>query len=166
MSQNKKKKNDKFATVKTEKYIVFHIKDENYGIPVKNVQSIERIQTITRVPGVPDYIKGVINLRGIITPVIDVRRRFDIDSIDLTDDSRIIIVSIDGSEIGLIVDEANDVLDIPLDSIEPAPDTIGDLSDEQLDGVANLESKIVILLNIKHVLDAEEINDAIRALHH
>src|ERR1700730_15445994 len=100
--------------IRAEKQIiVFRLKDEEYGVDVKQVRSIERMQTITRVPKTPHFVKGVINSRGIVTPIIDLRERFGLEAGSLHDDARMIIVVVGEMEVGLIVDSANDVLDIP-----------------------------------------------------
>ena len=95
------------------KVIVFQLNEEEYAVSVTQVGSIERIQPITRVPQTADFVKGVINLRGVVTPVIDLRVRFDMEQKEFDELSRIIIVHMDDMEVGLIVDAANDVIDIP-----------------------------------------------------
>ena len=92
------------------KVIVFQIKDKEYAIPVERVSGIEKLLHITRVPKTVPFIKGVINLRGVITPIIDLRTRFGFEEVEYNDATRIIIIIIDDMEVGLIVDSANDVL--------------------------------------------------------
>src|SRR5690606_19870298 len=112
--------------VSTElKVIVFQLKDEECAIPVHQVQSIERMMHFTRVPKVPSYVKGVMNLRGVVTPIIDLRKRLGIEEMDYNDSTRIIIVNVNDMEVGLIVDAANDVIDIPEGAIEPTPEVVG-----------------------------------------
>ncbi|WP_174881319.1 chemotaxis protein CheW, partial [Metabacillus niabensis] len=89
------------------KVIVFQLQEEEYGIPVQQVQSIEKVEHITRVPRTAPYIKGVINLRGVVTPVIDLRKRFGLEEIENSESSRMIIVSKDDIDVGFIVDAAN-----------------------------------------------------------
>jgi purine-binding chemotaxis protein CheW len=139
------------------KAIVFQIKDEEYGVDVHQVRSIERLQEITRVPRTPVFVKGVINLRGVVTPVIDLRSRFDLEETKATDETRIIIVNANDLEVGMIVDSANDVIDVPSDSVEQAPKVVGGIDAEYLDGVAKLEKRLLILLNLEKVLNPEEI---------
>lgn len=141
------------------KVIVFQLKDEEYGIPVQQVQSIERLMHITRVPKVARFVKGVMNLRGVVTPIIDLRTRFGIEPIDYSESTRIIIVGVGEMEVGLIVDAANDVIDIPDGSIEPPPEVVGTVEVEYLNGVAKLEKRLLILLNLDKVLNSEEIKD-------
>ena len=94
------------------KLIVFQLSGKEYGIPVYLVHGIERVQHITRVPGTAPFVKGVINLRGVVTPIIDLRKRFEMEEAEYTDSTRVIIVSVEDIEVGLIVDAANDVIDI------------------------------------------------------
>ncbi|MGM8214490.1 chemotaxis protein CheW [Bacillaceae bacterium W0354] len=137
------------------KVIVFHLGDEEYGVPVSNVGGIERLQHITRVPNAPTFVKGVINLRGIVTPIIDLRERFDMEEVPYTESSRIIVVNINEKEVGMIVDGANDVVDIPTDQIEPPPEVVGSVEADYIRGVAKLDKRLFILLDLEHVLSKE-----------
>jgi purine-binding chemotaxis protein CheW len=139
------------------KVIVFRLKDEEYGVDVNQVRSIERMQKITRVPRTASFVKGVINLRGVVTPIIDLRERFGLEQDAYTDHTRIIIVAVDNMEVGLIVDSANDVVDILESSIEQPPAVVGGVQADYLSGVANLTDRLLILLNLSKVLSAEEI---------
>ncbi len=142
-----------------KKVIVFQLKDEEYAVSVQQVGSIERMQPITRVPQTADFVKGVINLRGVVTPIIDLRARFGIEASEMSESTRIIIVYLDDMEVGLIVDAANDVIDIPEDAIEPAPEVVGTVDADYIDGVAKLDNRLLILLNLPKVLSKEEINE-------
>ncbi|MGP4059848.1 chemotaxis protein CheW [Halobacillus sp. H74] len=140
------------------KVIVFQIKDEEYTIPVEQVGSIERMMPITRVPGTKPFVKGVLNLRGVVTPIIDLRERFEIESTDNTEQTRIITVTIQGLNVGLIVDAANDVLDLDESTIEPPPEVIGTVEAEYIQGVAKLDQRLLILLNLEKVLSKEDVH--------
>lgn len=139
------------------KVIVFQLRDEEYGVPVHQVKSIERMEHITRVPSTPEFVKGVINLRGVVTPIIDLRKRFGIAEETYKESTRIIIVNVAEMEVGLIVDAANDVIDIDADSIEPPPEVVGGIEADYLKGVAKLESRLLVLLNLDKVLKADEV---------
>ena len=141
------------------KVIVFQLKDEEYGIPVQQVQSIERMMHITRVPKVAKFVKGVMNLRGVVTPIIDLRKRFGIEEVSYTESTRIIIVGVNDMEVGLIVDAANDVIDIPEGAIEPPPEVVGSVEVEYLKGVAKIGKRLLILLNLDKVLISDGIKD-------
>ncbi|MGM0873689.1 MAG: chemotaxis protein CheW [Bacillota bacterium] len=137
------------------KVIVFQLKDEEYGIPVQQVRSIEKFQHITRVPRTAAYIKGVINLRGVVTPIIDLRKRFGLEELSYTESTRMIIVSMDDMEVGFIVDAANDVIDIHKDIIEPAPEVVGSVKDEYIQGVAKLDKRLIVMIDLEEVLKVE-----------
>ena len=134
------------------KVIVFSLHDEEYAIPVSQVRSIEKLQHITSVPRTEPFVKGVINLRGVVTPIIDLRTRFGMAETEYVDSTRIIIVATEDVEVGLIVDTANDLMDIPVDSIEPPPEIVGSVEVEYLEGVAKLDERLLILLNLEKVL--------------
>ncbi len=139
------------------KVIVFRLKDEEYGVEVNQVRSIEKLEHITRVPRTPAFVKGVINLRGVVTPIIDLRSRFALEEASYTETTRVIIVAVGELEVGLIVDAANDVIDIPVNAIEPAPEVVGGVEAAYLRGVAKLEKRLLILLNLDKVLNTEEM---------
>lgn len=146
-------------TATEKKVIVFQLKDEEFAVSVQQIGSIERIETITRVPNTAKFVKGVINLRGVVTPIIDLRSRLGIEESDYTESTRIIIVYLDDMEVGLIVDAANDVIDISVDAIEPAPEVIGAVNADYIEGVAKLDNRLLILLDLKKVLTYEEIDE-------
>ncbi|WP_127580652.1 chemotaxis protein CheW [Paenibacillus koleovorans] len=140
------------------KVIVFTLAHEQYGVEVERVRTIERMQPLTRVPKTPAFVKGVINLRGVVVPVIDLRGRFQLPESDYTDNSRIIIVAVKEMEVGLIVDSANDVLDVNTDSIEDPPEIVGGIRAKYLRGVAKLSGgNLLVLLNLEEVLNKSEI---------
>jgi purine-binding chemotaxis protein CheW len=143
-------------TIKKQmKMIVFQLNHEEYGISVDKVRSIEKIQAITRVPGTEPFVKGVINLRGIVTPIIDLRTRFDMQQEPFSDSSRIIVAVLDQYEVGLIVDAANDVIDLEMDEIEPAPEVVGAVKADYVEGVAKIDRRLIIILDLNKVLAAD-----------
>ncbi|MED3909382.1 chemotaxis protein CheW [Peribacillus simplex] len=144
------------------KVIVFQIKDKEYAIPVDKVSGIEKLLHITRVPKAVKFVKGVINLRGVITPIIDLRVRFGFEEVEYDESTRIIIVILDDMEVGLIVDSANDVLDIPVESIEPQPEVVGDLASEYISGVAKIEKRLLVLINLEKALSLEMTENMLR----
>ncbi|BAU27692.1 purine-binding chemotaxis protein CheW [Aneurinibacillus soli] len=139
------------------KVIVFRLKDEEYGVEVNQVKSIERLEHITRVPRTSYFVKGVINMRGIVTPIVDLRRRFGLEEAVYNETTRVIIVAVGEIEVGLIVDSANDVIDIPINAIEPPPEVVGGIEAVYLRGVAKLDRRLLILLNLDKVLNTDEI---------
>ncbi|WP_096198902.1 chemotaxis protein CheW [Bacillus sp. FJAT-45350] len=140
------------ATKNDLKVIVFQLKDEEYAIEVEYVQSIERMQPVTRIPRTYPFITGVMNLRGVITPIINLRKRFGIEEKAFDDATRILVVSKEDIEIGFIVDGANDVIDIPADKIEPTPEVVGGVEAEYLRGVVKLDKRLFTLLNLEKVI--------------
>lgn len=139
------------------KVIVFKLENEEYALSVDHVGAIERILPITRVPETPDFVEGVINLRGVIVPIIDLRLRFGMEKVEMTDESRIIIVHQDDMEVGLIVDSANDVIDIKVDTIEQPPEVIGSVDVDYIEGVAKIGPRLLILLQLSKVLTSKQI---------
>ena len=135
------------------KVIVFQLADKEYAIPVSNVQGIEKLMHITRVPKTEKYVKGVINLRGVITPIIDLRERFELPANDNGDAARIIIITFDDKEVGFVVDSANDVMDISFSAIEQQPEVVGTAEEEFISGVAKIENRLLILLHLEKVLN-------------
>lgn len=149
--------------VQDVKVIVFQLKNEEYAVPVTQVGSIEKMEHITRVPNTESFIKGVINMRGVVTPIVDLRSRLGLEETPVDENTRIIIVDLDDTSIGLIVDAANDVVDIPVDKIEEAPQVIGAINIDYIDGVVKLEDRLVILLDLQKVLKFHEI-EAIKSI--
>ena len=135
------------------KVIIFQLMDKEYAIGVDAVQSIEKLLSITRVPKTPSYVKGVLNLRGVVTPIVDLRERFGLDNKEMDDSTRIIIVALEEFEVGLIVDAANDVLDIPIESIEPQPEVVGSVESDFISGVAKIGKRLLVMLNLEKVLE-------------
>ncbi|RKD24688.1 chemotaxis protein CheW [Ammoniphilus oxalaticus] len=140
------------------KVIVFQLFENQFGVDVSQVRSIERVVEITKVPRVPSFVKGVIHLRGAVIPVIDLKERLMLDEQPLTDDSRIILLIVNGYEVGAIVDAASDVVDIPLEAIEPPPQMMAAGVDMKfLRGIAKLSDQLLVLLDLDRVLNTEEI---------
>ncbi|MEK4435283.1 MULTISPECIES: chemotaxis protein CheW [Paenibacillus] len=140
------------------KVIVFKLGSEEYGIEVEKVQTIERMMPITRVPKTFSFVKGVINLRGVVIPVIDLRGRFNLPETDYTDQTRIVIVAVGDMQVGFIVDAANDVIDIKSSAIDSPPEVVGGVKARYLRGVAKLENeRLLIMLNLHEVLNKSEV---------
>lgn len=138
--------------VENVKLIVFQLLGKEYAIPVHQVRSIEKVQHITRVPRTESFIKGVINLRGVVLPIIDLQKRFGIGKILISETTRIIIAVLDEMEVGLLVDAANDVLDITEEMIEPQPEVVDTIKEEYISGVAKIDKRLLILINLEQVL--------------
>ncbi|RSD28003.1 chemotaxis protein CheW [Mesobacillus subterraneus] len=140
------------------KVIVFQLNGKEYAVPVSQVKSIEKIMHITRVPHTNPFVKGVMNLRGVVTPLIDLRVRFGLEEQGYTESTRVIIVSVEDKEVGLIVDGANDVIDIPSSMVEPPPEIVGLSAEGFINGVANLDKRLLILIDLAKILDNADEN--------
>lgn len=138
--------------------VVFDLAQEAYGVDIMAVQSIIRMQTITRVPRTMHFVEGVINLRGTVIPVVDLRKRFGLTVTEETKDSRIVVVDIGGQEVGMIVDQVTEVLRVSSDAIEPPSSVIAGADSTYLLGIAKLEDKLVILLDLEQVFTKGEKN--------
>jgi purine-binding chemotaxis protein CheW len=150
------------------KFLSFVLGDEEYGLEILKVQEINGMMGITRVPRTPDYVKGVINLRGRVIPVLSLRSKFNMPLIEDTDKTCIIVVQVNFKDtkltMGIIVDEVSEVLNIKADQIAPAPSFGGGMEEtEYITGMGKLEDKVVILLDIDSVLDGEEIEAIIQS---
>jgi purine-binding chemotaxis protein CheW len=137
--------------------VSFRLAQEEYGVEITKVQEIILPGEITRVPRTPDYVKGLINLRSEVIPVVDLRRRFDLPAQESTDETRIMVVNVRGKTLGMIVDAVSEVLRVSKEQIVPPPPTVGGVGHEYLTGLAKLDDRLLILLNIDHVLTEEEL---------
>jgi purine-binding chemotaxis protein CheW len=136
--------------------VTFDIADEEFAIDILPVQEIVRMMTITRMPKSPPSVEGVVNLRGQITPVVDLRKRFGLEANDHGSDSRIVVVEVRGRVIGFIVDRVNEVLELSWDVVDPTPSIAGSVEREYLRGVAKLEGRLLILLDLERLFEPEE----------
>lgn len=138
--------------------VVFTLASEVYGVDIGAVREIIRMQSITFVPDSPVFVEGVINLRGRVIPVLDLRARFSLAVSDTTAETRIVVVHVDEEDIGMIVDSVTEVLSVPLDSIEPPSGLVTTDQSYYMDGIANLDDRLLILLDLDKVLSASEQN--------
>jgi len=146
---------------KEGKYLTFTLAEEEYGIGILRIKEIIGMMPITTIPQTPEFVKGVINLRGKVIPVVDLRLRFGMDSIDYTERTCIIVVEIAGQAgtvmIGIVVDAVSEVLNIKGEDIEDTPTFGTKLNTEYILGMAKMEGSVKILLDIGRVLTGEEI---------
>lgn len=146
-------------TVENIKVIAFTLKNEEYGLNIDHVQSIERLIPITRVPNVPKYVKGLINLRGNVIPIIDLQSKLELGDAGYTDNSRVIIVKYEEIELGLIVEKTSNVIDVATDAIENAASS--GVNSDFFEGVAKYEGRLIILLKMEELIknEADETSD-------
>lgn len=136
--------------------VVFELADESYGVEISRVQDINRMQEITEIPHAPESVVGVINLRGRVIPVVDLRTRFGMPSAEHTKSTRIVVVQMGEEPIGMIVDAVSQVLRIPTKVIEPPSPVLASLDSRYLLGIAKLEEELVVLLDLDYVLSKDE----------
>lgn len=145
-------------TSREGKYLTFVLCGEEYGVEILKVREIMGVMPITPVPQSPNYIKGIINLRGKVIPVIDLRLKFGFQEVEHTKETCIIVVEINSVLTGIIVDTVSEVLDVSGDDLEPPPRLGNNVDTEIFLGMAKIKGKVKILLDIDKVLGAEEIN--------
>ncbi len=143
----------------------FRLGSEEYAVDIATVQEIVRMTAVTRVPRAPSFVEGVVNLRGKIVPVIDLRKRFGMATVEATKATRIIIVEVGGKTVGLIVDAVREVLRLSSDAIDPTPEMVSSSIDAAFfKGVGKLEDRLIILLDLTRLLTLDEMaalgNDA------
>lgn len=140
--------------------VIFQLGGEEFGVEIVKVQEIIRMPEITHIPQSPDFVEGVINLRGKIIVVVNLDKRFNLNLKDVDENSRIIVVEIGNNVVGMIVDSVNEVLRIPKSSVEPAPDLVlSQISRDYLKGVGKIDDRLLILLDLAKVLTIEEMNE-------
>lgn len=145
-------------TAEEGRYLSFQLASETYAVPIKSVSEIIGLPEITHVPNMPHYMRGIINLRGRVLPVMDLRRKFSLQTTDYTRETCVIIVEIWARKVGLIVDTVREVLDFRLNQIEPSPDIGGHAQTQCLIGIGKLSDRVVILVEPSLILSAEELS--------
>ncbi|MCS7221658.1 MAG: chemotaxis protein CheW [Anaerolineae bacterium] len=150
--------------IQEEQLVVFRLGDESYGIDISRVQGIERMQPVTIVPRAPHWIEGVINLRGQITPVMNLRVRFGFERVEPTKETRIVVVQIKDQRVGLVVDKVTGVLRINGEQVEPPSELVASMESAYLRGIAKLEDGLLILLDLDKVLNGHEAEKLLQAV--
>lgn len=145
-----------------KQFIIFKLDEQLYGINIQHVQIIERMKPIMRVPKVPKWVKGVMNLRGEIIPVISLREQFKLKPKENTEETRIVIVKLEDAMIGLIVDEVKEVVELEREQIETIYNIQGKMKMSHILGVGKVGEVITTLLNLNNIIDEAFSNDMIR----
>jgi purine-binding chemotaxis protein CheW len=139
------------------RFLTFHLGKESYGIEIQYVTEIIVMQEITKVPDLPESIIGVVNLRGNVISVMDMRKRFHLESKEIDDRTCIIVVNVEEIAIGLLVDTVNEVLEIPEEQVDPPPKTHSGIKSNYIMGMGKVEDQVKILLNIENILQEDEL---------
>jgi len=152
---------DKVVAVEESKQLViFRLGDEEFGVDILQVREIEKLdQQITRVPKSPAFVEGVINLRGEIVPIVDLRKRFGLVVRQTSNEARVIIVDISDGQVGMIVDAVVEVIRLNVSAIENAPPITRGVDAYYLSGVAKINDRLIILLNLERALSPEEVKE-------
>jgi len=144
------------------KYLTFFLGNEEYGLKILTVHEIIGMMPVTRVPRTPEFIRGVVNLRGKVIPVVDLRIRFAMEVVE-TQDVCIIVVQVRGIQMGIVVDRVSEVVTVAADDIEPPPSFGVDVPTDFLLGIGKCQGRVKLLLDIDHVLTTTELDQAATA---
>jgi purine-binding chemotaxis protein CheW len=141
------------------KYLTFQLGDENYGCPIGPIDDIIEMQETTSVPQTRDYVEGVINLRGTVIPVINLRQKFNMPFKEHDRETVIIVVDLDGLKTGLIVDKVAEVTEVSDNQVQDAPSMGQEIDSRFIAGMGKLDERVLILLDLEHVLKEEELEE-------
>jgi len=144
--------------------VIFELGAENFGIDIAAVEGIVKLQEITKIPQAPSCMEGITNLRGSVLPVIDLQKRFGMESQARTNETRIMVANVDGVKIGMIVSAVSEVLTIEDKVIEPSPPMVRNVNSEFIIGIAKIDKRLVILLDLAKVLSGEEKKQVTKAI--
>lgn len=153
MDLNQKKQDDELLQL-----VTFSIGEEEFGVNILKVQEIIRTMEITKVPRSPEFVEGVINLRGKVIPIIDLRRRFGLASKQGDKDTRIIVIEINSVIVGFVVDAVSEVLRIPAGTVEPPPPVVAGVESDYISGVGQLKDRLLIMLDLDRLLSTEDLD--------
>ena len=149
------------VAVNADQYLTFMLAGEEYGVDILRVQEIKGWGKVTSIPGTPEYVRGVMNLRGTIVPILDLRKRFSMDQIDYGPTTVVIVLRVEceGRDriMGVVVDAVSDVYAVPAEELSPPPDFGGNVHVEFVRGLATVDEKMVIILNIDKLLNADDL---------
>ncbi|MBK1717870.1 chemotaxis protein CheW [Thiocystis violacea] len=145
------------ATDGAREYLTFTLGDEEYGIDILKVQEIRGYDAVTKIANSPAFIKGVINMRGVIVPIIDMRLKFNLGQVEYNEFTVVIILNIDSRIVGLVVDGVSDVIALAGDRIRPAPEFGALLDTAYIDGLATLDDRMIIMVDIARLMTSQEM---------
>ncbi|SFH49755.1 purine-binding chemotaxis protein CheW [Tindallia magadiensis] len=139
-----------------DQFVIFKLDQESYGVSIHYVEIIEKVTAITRVPNSNDFVLGVINLRGEIVSVIDLRKRFNLSPSKITEESRIIILSVEDMTVGILTDSSSEVLNIPKNQIENTGTVLSIVDETSVEGIGKVDDRMIILLDIYSILELDK----------
>ncbi len=151
--------NEQELHVEQAQFVVFRLGKTEFAVPIHQVWRIVPLVESTRVPHTPPFIEGIINLHGNIVPVIDLKKRLGLPVSEYDEETRIVVVDVQGHQIGMIVDAVTEILWLPVDTIESPPAMIADISGVFLTGVAVYNERLFIILDLSRVLSTEEVQE-------
>ncbi len=140
----------------TIQVVSFKLGSEEYGVDIAQVQEINRMVAVTHVPRAPQFMEGVINLRGQLIPIIDLRARFGMPRAEHSKNTRIVVTEIGAKRVGMVVDSVSEVLRLPVDQIEDAPEMLTGVETEYIRGVGKIEDRLIILLDLARIISGAE----------
>ena len=149
--------NDPTASATANEFLTFALGTEEYGVDILKVQEIRGYDAVTRLPDAPDYIKGVINLRGIIVPVVDMRVKFRLERCDYGPTTVMIVLNVGGRVVGMVVDSVSDVMRLEPAQIRAVPDIGGAIDRQFLTGIGTIDERMLILLDIERLMGSAEM---------
>jgi purine-binding chemotaxis protein CheW len=148
---------DHEAGLDTSEYLTFVLGDESYGIEILKVQEIRGYDAVTKIANTPDFIKGVVNLRGRIVPIVDLRIKFRLGKVEYDEFTVVIILNLGGRIVGMVVDGVSDVMNLQTNQIRSVPDIVASIDTKYVTGLASVEEKMFILVDIEQLMNSQEM---------
>ena len=148
---------DSTKTGETNEYLTFVLGDESYGIEILKVQEIRGYDAVTKIANTPDFIKGVVNLRGLIVPIVDLRIKFNLTNVVYNELTVVIILSLGGRVVGMVVDGVSDVMNLNSSQISNVPDIVASIDTKYITGLATVDEKMFILVDIEQLMNSQEM---------
>ncbi len=153
------------AAADAQEFLTFVLGQESYGLEILKVQEIRGYDAVTKIANTPDFIKGVINLRGRIVPIVDLRIKFHLGKIDYNELTVVIILNLSGRIVGMVVDGVSDVMSLSVQQVSSVPDIVASIDTKYITGLASVEEKMFILVDIEHLMTSQEMQLMDSALH-
>jgi purine-binding chemotaxis protein CheW len=150
-------KNGAEGTGHSQEYLTFVLADESYGIDILKVQEIRGYDAVTKIANTPDFIKGVVNLRGLIVPIVDLRIKFGLGNVVYNEFTVVIILNLNGRVVGIVVDGVSDVMNLQSSQIRTVPDIVSSIDTKYITGLATVEDKMFILVEIEQLMNSQEM---------